>query len=279
MSLVSHRCFLPGAATQSIGLFRIDGWADTSQHKASILTMLTNFVKHFSMSRWERAALVFGLVCACALLHPTRAEGFDIVVKATADTTALGYTEGQEAIFTFTLNPAFTQTTDSYLNGDVAWWQTFFDDPDAEPIVSNLQGTGLIGSFDPVYGFMPATASFGSGGLVTLYMTYSSLGFEVPEGSIYDINFEIQLNGTFEMPSSYVNPIEFFSQYQGTYEVSSYHLRLTAAAPSWESTTTLYFTPTEIMFIPEPSTSAALLVIGAGAAVWQRRRRRVLGQA
>jgi|GEM_PF-4735682 len=235
----------------------------------------STFFTFSKFGAWSKAAVAALGIALVQPLQPYEASAaVMITVKGTVNSAALGYSEGQEVAFTFTINPDFVETTGSLFGPYLAWWQASL--PGDVPLYSHLEGTGFTGNFDPDYGIISSSIlNISSLGGMSLYLPTLISGYETPSGqSVIGVSLEVALNtqNEFSPPESYVDPSAFWLPYAGTYGVDSTSLFNLDAWNGFEIDT-LVLTATEVIVIPEPH-SVALLGFGAAGLAWRFRRGR-----
>jgi len=216
------------------------------------------------------------LMASVLLFSFSEAEAIDpvhLILKATANETKLGFTEGQEVTFTLTLNPLFAQTGNSGFNGSGAWWGA------AEleaPLFSYIGITGLTGAFSPDPGAEPVTTfSLNTSGGITAQFNYANLGYQADGQDVWGISTSFFIpDDIFNIPTVYIDPTTYFSNYLGTYLVEhtnglALQTRISEVEIDW-----IEFSAVEFSVVPEPS-SLGLLFAGAAGALWMARRRRI----
>ncbi len=214
------------------------------------------------------------LLASFLLFSFSRAEAIDLVLKATANETKLGFVEGQETTFTLTLNPLFEQTGNSAFSGSVAVWGS------AEleiPLFSYVGITGLTGTFSPDLGpELVTTLSLNTLGGVTAQFSYVNLGYQAEEQSVWGLSMSFVLpdEGIFNLPNTYIDPSAYFANYLGTYLVDATYGLVLQTRISEDETDWIEFTAVELAVVPEPS-CLGLLSLGAAGAFWMSRRRRI----
>lgn len=220
------------------------------------------------------AALFFGAFVS--LLSPVVAQT-TFTINATATSTALGYTSGQSATFTYVLhNYSPTTPAGTATNGvSYVWQEETLTQPE---LFTGVSGTGLTGTWTRpnASGGAPASSleafsdnslklvagrDTGTTGLtvngqplltVSMYATFTGLTFSPITGTLPD-------------------PTSYFSSKYGTYTASS-----SWNAKVWDTTNaSASFQINSITIgsaIPEPSTYAAVAgFLALGLALWRRR--------
>lgn len=204
-------------------------------------------------------------------------------VTATAEDTAgnaaQNYTAGHAYTFVYTLTPDYPLNHNYFPGKNNGWFE---QDITTEPaLFTAVGGTGVGGIFvDPVgptgspFSFVRtqgssflglfAGADVGNIGLTTL--SGSTLTHVIASMNLGGLNFAT--------PVAYINPTDYFSGYLGDHEVWGGSVGLYGDGFDGATFQVTGLSISNGAAIPEPSTYAALLGLGAlGLAVWRRRRR------
>ena len=218
------------------------------------------------------------LLCFSTLLlvSATAQAGLSTVftVTATADTTELGYTAGEAAVFTVVTNPNLTDA--SYHTDATAtiWGEN------SDQFFSSVSGAGFGGVFTrPSAGLSDSVMGIyilNAGPLDNIYINvdarYSNIGITTPSGAVilqFDVNLQSVRNFTFG--GDYLAPADYFSAFGGAYSAGGY-IRITDT-----DINTVDFIITSVTIstspVPEPSSCAAFAGLVGLAFVGLRRRK------
>lgn len=222
------------------------------------------------------------LLLISALPAPAR---ITFTITATADHTpgnaAQSYLAGHTYTFVYALTQVYPQNHNYFPGGNNDWFEK---DITAEvPLFTAVGGTGLRGAFvDPAgpagspFSFVRAYngnflglyagADAGDIGLTTLGGT--TLTHVIASANVAGLNFA--------MASHYTNPADYFAGYVGDYQAWGGSVGLYGGAFDGATFQVTGVSISNVSAIPEPSTYAVLLGLGAlGLVVWRRQRRKL----
>lgn len=199
-------------------------------------------------------------------------------VQATANSTALGYTAGQSATFTFTLRDFGATPAVGSAPGDRYFWtEETLTQPE---IFSSVSGTGLAGTWS-----RPSASGGAPFSELTVYNDNSfklyagsdvpPTGLTVNGSGVRVVTFYATYTGlTFSgFTNTLPNPVTYLSNYLGTYSASStWNARVFDA--TFQNADFTVNSITIASAVPEPATYAVLAGAAAlGLALWRRRSR------
>lgn len=228
------------------------------------------------------------LLALLAAALPAPAQ-ITFTVTATAennlDTAAQGYVVGQAYTFVYTLTADYP-LNHNYFPGQNNGW--FEQDITNEPaLFTGVGGTGVGGTYiDPIategspFSFVRAY----NGNLLQLYAgaDAGNIALTTPAGTtLTHVIASMNLEGiNFAAPANYINPADYFAGYLGEYHawggtVGLYGGGFDGATFQVTGVTISNGVSNSATAIPEPSTYAALLGLGAlGFAAWRRGKRK-----
>ncbi len=202
----------------------------------------------------------------------------NFTITATADSTELGYTLGQTYTFVYTLSGTVADSgTGNHSPGASSWDEQLFVH---SQLFTAVDGTGMGGDFvrpaDPSSYLWVNTA--GTLSVSVAADTGYGTGLTTLGGTaVQAANFSLQVPAAnFLAPGFFVNPADMFAGSAGTYAITSGAVYVYTAGYLNE----VFFTASSLTIsaaaIPEPSTYAALLGLGAlGVAAWRRQKRKL----
>lgn len=241
--------------------------------------MLTSAFRSFLML----AMLSMGALSAHAQLVFT--------VTGTAVGTAGGYNNGQSYTFIYTVGSSVSNPTNSSFTGQANFWGEELSSD--HQLYTAVGGSGVVGTFvrpaatssDP---FSQLIANSSTPALKLLAASdSSSIGLTTPDATPIKLAAVTVTSGVSvfnPISGGYTEPAAYFSttnSFLGSYPSAVGNIQLQTAGPGGNGFATIeFFTITGFAIagvaIPEPSTSAALLGLGAlGLAVYRRRGVRV----
>lgn len=203
-----------------------------------------------------------------------------VSVTGTADTTAMGYTQGESYTFTWIVNDGYTGSDGFGDGGDIfsstenRWFSTSINDP---WLWSSVSGDGLAGTYTKPSDNDQAPfeqLKINSDGLLCWAATKSvsiTMGLFVDGAEVWNIvAYDLKIPGLDYMDTSFVNPTAFLENYLGTYSSAGGGIYLdNGHAQNIEFTVS----SVTIGVVPEPSTILLFFMGGIGA--WLLRKNRM----
>lgn len=225
-------------------------------------------------TKWTFITLVFFLGLEAY------ASPVSVSVSGTANTTAMGYTQGNIYTFTWIINDGYTGSDGFGDGGDVfssaenLWFSTSTNDP---WLWASVSGDGLIGTYTKPSDNDQAPfeqLKVSSDGLLCWAATKTvsiDMGLFVDGAEVWNIVAQdLTIPGLDYSDPSFVNPASYLANYTGTYSSPGGGIYLDNGHSQ-----NIEFTPTSIIIgvIPEPSTILLFGIGGIGA--WLLRRNRL----
>jgi hypothetical protein len=195
-----------------------------------------------------------------------------VSVSGTANTTAMGYTQGNIYTFTWIINDGYTGSDGFGDGGDVfsstenLWFSTSTNDP---WLWSSVSGDGLIGTYTKPSDNDQAPfeqLKIDSAGLLCWAATKTvsiDMGLFVDGAEVWNIVAQdLTIPGLDYSDTSFINPATYLANYTGTYSSPGGGIYLDNGHAQ-----NIEFTPTSITIgvIPEPSTILLFGIGGIGA--------------
>ena len=190
-----------------------------------------------------------------------------VTVIGTANSTALGYTSGQSATFTYTLTNSFSNNANSYFDSTYNEWFEYH--LTADQLFTSVTGTGLTGSFtrptandtDP-HSYVETRKDYPTAGVTFLQMSAASqqhdMGITVSGADVISIYFQFYGSGTAFASGAYDQPAAVFSATTGIFSPSQASGLTVSTSGSGSISFNISSMTISTSAIPEPSTYAAL---------------------
>ncbi len=204
-----------------------------------------------------------------------------VSVSGTANTTAMGYTQGESYNFTWIVNDGYTGSTgggdenDKFDSTKNKWFSRLVADP---WLWTSVSGDGLTGTYSRPSGYYaaPYDQLLTDGNGLRFWAgdfrpSSSTMGLLVNGVEVYDvIAYNLTIPSLDYSDAAFINPATYLGSYIGTYTSTGGGIYLDD-----EGGNNIEFTTTGVIIaaVPEPSTVLLFGLGGIGA--WLLRRNRI----
>lgn len=215
---------------------------------------------------------LFGALSASASL-------IQVSVTGTADTTEMGYTQGESYTFNWVVNDGYTGAVNDEFNATTNLWYVHRT---IDPVLwASVSGDGLTGTYSRPADEFDAPENYlriDDAGLrcwaANSFPTATSMGLFANEVEIQDIfAYDLEILGIDYGDMSFINPATYLEAYIGNYNSPGGGVYL---GDETGNTMTFSATSITISIVPEPTTFLLFFIGGIGA--WLLRRNHIKGE-
>ncbi len=221
-------------------------------------------------NKWIIRILVF------LFIFEASASLISVSVSGTANTTAMGYTQGENYTFSWLINDGYTGSVNDIFDSTQNKWCLHWT---SDPLLwATVSGAGLTGTysrpferFDAPFDSLKANAdglTFWAG---NSFPIATSMGLMVNGVEVWDVvAHDLNIPGLNYSDTAFINPATYLGRYIGTYTSTGGGIYLDD-----EGGNNIEFTTTSVIIaaVPEPSTVLLFGIGGMGA--WLLRRNRI----